>query len=215
LSSDVVEMEVKLIERYLARREGIVSEAQKKAEEIAGAATERAKKLVLEGQEDQRRITGTDVRAIRDRILGEAEQEGRRKLMEAREELIRRLFNELRNRLQAVADGTYEGVGYYPILLRLVRQAASAIGENQMVVALNRRDRQHVTRNLSDFQKEIQQLLNSEIEVLVDDEPIDCIGGAVVFDASKRKIYYNTFDSRIETARNTLAPEVARSLGVV
>lgn len=215
MSSDVVEMEVKLIERYLARREGIVSGAQKRAEEIISAATERAKKLVLEGQEDQRRITGTDVRAIRDRILGEAEQEGRRKLMEAREELIKRLFNELRSQLQAVADGTYEGIGYYPILLRLIKQAASALEVKQIVVALNRRDRQYVTRNISGFEKEIHQLLNSETNVVIDDEPIDCIGGAIVYDASRRKIYYNTFDSRIETARNTLAPEVAKSLGVV
>jgi len=208
-------MEARLIERYLAKRESILAQAQKKAEEIISEASDRARRLLSEGQEEQRRITGTDVRAIRDKILGQAQQEGRRELMQAREELIDRLFDEVKSRLQEVVNGENMEIDYHEVLLRLIAEAASVLGEEQIVISLNRRDREYISLNLTSFERALYRILGSEKRILIEDVPVDCIGGVVVSDTSKRKIYYNTFDSRIQTARNKLAAHVARSLGVI
>jgi len=215
MSSDILELEVKLIERVLEKREEIISEAEKKAREIINEARERRMKTITEGREDQRRITGSDLKAIRDKILGEAEREGRRKIMEMRHGEISRVFSEVENRLRAIAEGKDKSVDYHEILLKLISEAASAVGEKELLIAVNKKDRRYLKDELGETERHICKALGYNIKLTIEDEPVDCLGGVILYDHSKRKIFYNTLEARLEKARIEMGAEVARVLGVI
>jgi len=215
MSSKTVELEAQLIERILRRREEIISEAEKRAKEIIEEAREKVRKILVEGRETQLRLAGTDLKAVRDRILGEAEQEGRRKIMEARKEVISRVFNEVEDRLRAIAEGRDRSVNYLEVLLKLISEAASAVGERELVIAANERDMKYLTRELGGIEGAINKALGYDVKLTVEEEPIDCFGGVIVYDHPKRKIFYNTLDGRLLKARKGMEAEIAKVLGVI
>jgi len=215
MSSDIVNLEVKLIERFLEKREEIIAEAEKRAEEILNQARERRKKLLTEGRVDQMRATGTDLKAIKDKILGKAETEGRRKIMEMRGELISKVFDGAENRLRAIAEGRDKTVDYDEILLRLILEAASAIGEQELTIAVNERDKKILKKELKVLEKKMSKALGRDIKLIIGRKPIDSIGGAILYDNAKRKIFYNTLEAKLQKARSMMAAEVAKVLGVI
>ena len=215
MSSKTVELEAKLIERILGRREEIISEAEKRAKEIIDEARERVRKTLVEERETQLRLAGTDLKAVRDKILGESEQGGRRKLMEARKETISRVFSDVENRLRAIAEGRDKSVGYHEVLLKLISEAASAVGEMDLVIAMNKRDIEYLMKELGRIESAISKALGHEVKLTVEEEPIDCLGGVILYDRSKRKIFYNTLDGRLLKARKGREAEVAKVLGVI
>jgi vacuolar-type H+-ATPase subunit E/Vma4 len=215
MSSKTVELEANLIERVLRRREEIISEAEKRAKEIIEEARERVRKILVEGRETQLRLAGTDLKAVRDKILGEAEQEGRRKLMEARKEAISRVFSDVENRLRTIAEGRDKSVDYHKVLLKLISEAASAIGERELVIAMNKRDIEYLMKELGRIESAISKALGYEVRLTVEEEPINCLGGVILYDRSKRKIFYNTLDGRILKVRKGMEAEVAKVLGVI
>jgi len=215
MGSKTVELEAKLIERILGRRKEIISEAEKRAKEIIEDARERVKKILVEGRETQLRLAGTDLKAVRDKILGEAEQEGRRKLMEMRKEVISKVFSEAENRLRVIAEGKDKSVDYNEVLLKLISEAASAVGERDLVIAMNKRDIEYLMKELGRIESAISKALGHEVKLTVEEESINCLGGVTLYDRSKRKIFYNTLDGRLLKARKEMEAEVAKVLGVI
>jgi len=214
MSSKAVELEAKLIEKFVGKREEILSRAEMRAQEIIEEARERARRILNEAREAQMRITGTDLRAIKDKALGEAEQEGRRRLMEERERLISRVFETTEERLRAIAEGKEEHVDYQEMLLKLILEAASAIGEEELVIAANERDGEFLRQELRKVEETVSKALGHKVQLTVEEKPIECIGGVIVYDPPKRKIYYNTLEGRLLKVRSRMKAEVAKILGV-
>jgi len=215
MSSDIVELEVKLIERIMERRKEIISEAEKKANETINKARGKMREILTEGRETQLRIAGTRLRAVRYKILGEAESEGRRKVMAMRQEMISRVFDEVRNRLKAIAEGKDESLNYQDILVKLISEAASAVGDRKLIIAVNKRDRQFLQEELEKIELKISGILGYDVKLNIDDEPIDCLGGITLYDSLKKKVFYNTLDGRLQKARSGIAAEMATVLGVI
>ena len=215
MSSDIVELEVKLIERIMERRKEIISEAEKKANETINKARGKMREILTEGRETQHRIAGTRLRAVRYKILGEAESEGRRKVMAMRQEMISRVFDEVRNRLKAIAEGKDESLNYQDILVKLISEAASAVGDRKLIIAVNKRDRQFLQEELEKIELKISGILGYDVKLNIDDEPIDCLGGITLYDSLKKKVFYNTLDGRLQKARSGIAAEMATVLGVI
>lgn len=219
MSSRAIEQEARLIEKIVSRRKEILSEAERRAEEIIREAREQVNKILEEARETQRaqarRIIGTELRSTRDRVLGGAEQEGRRKLMEARGEVISRVFREVEDRLRAIAEGRDESVDYHEVLFKLILEAASAIGERELVIAVNKGDRGYLIGEMREIDEAVSKALGYEVRLIVEEEPIDCLGGAILYDRSKRKIFYNTLEGRLLRTRSEMEAEVAKILGVI
>lgn len=215
MSSKAVELEAKLIEKVVGKREEIISKAEKRAQEIIREARERARRIINEAREAQMRITGTDLRAIRDKILGEAEKEGRKRLMEERERVISGVFKAVEERLRAIVEGREEGVDYHEVLLKLILEAASAIDEEELVIAVNKRDGEFLRRKLREVEEAVSEALGHRVQLTIEEEPIESIGGVVVYDPPKRKIYYNTLEGRLLKVRSRMEAEVAKVLGVI
>jgi len=207
-----VEIEARLIERSMERRSALLGSAETKAENILKAAEEEARSIMEEGDHQILGIIGTELKAIRDRILGRANVEGKKMLVEVREQAISRAFDEAEKRLIRIAAGEDENVDYGDLLKRLIVEACSSIGGREFLVSANKED----TRRLKEDLGEVKELLNKtlgDIDLVVE-EPIECLGGAVVRNREGTKIFHNTLEGKLLKVRRRIEAEIAEVLGV-
>jgi V/A-type H+-transporting ATPase subunit E len=208
-----MEMEARLIDHVIGRRKKILEEAEEEAERIREQARREAERIREQAEKEVLRIIASELRAVRDRIVGEAELRGRRLLMEAREKAISSVFEEVRRRLEEIARGE-AGLDYGEILLSLIEEAASQIGGERFIVSANERDIRYLRQNLEEVEGKLSERIGG-VKITIADIPISCIGGVVVSDSERTKIYHNTLDGRLERVERRMRAEVAERLGVV
>ena len=212
MSSRQIEVEVSLIERVYQRRKEILAEAEREARRIRRAAEEEAKRIKGEAEKAAKLIIDRRLRAARERILGEAEMEGRRKLMEAREELVSRVFEEATKRIESLINDEGRRDEYLEILSKLIAEAVEKIGGSEFIVSANERDLELLKRNLGKIRR---SLPSRELKLTLSEEPIECLGGVVVESGDRLKVYNNTLDGRLLRVRRLLSAKVAERLGVI
>jgi len=212
MSSRQVEVEVSLIERVYQRRKEILAEAEREAKRIRRAAEEEAKRIKGEAEKAAKLIIDRRLRAARERILGEAEMEGRRKLMEAREEMVSRVFEEATKRIENLINDEERRDEYLEILSKLIAEAVERIGGSEFIISANERDLELLKRNLGKIRR---SLPSRELKLTLSEEPIECLGGVVVESGDRLKVYNNTLDGRLLRARRLLSAKVAERLGVI
>jgi len=212
MSSRQVEVEVSLIERVYQRRKEILAEAEREARRIRRAAEEEAKRIKGEAEKAAQLIIDRRLRAARERILGEAEMEGRRKLMEARGELVSRVFEEATKRIESLINDEERRNEYLEILSKLIAEAVERIGGSEFIISANERDLELLKRNLGKVRR---SLPSRELKLTLSEEPIECLGGVVVESGDRLKVYNNTLDGRLLRVRRLLSAKVAERLGVI
>ncbi len=212
MSSRQVEVEVSLIERVYQRRKEILAEAEREAKRIRRAAEEEAKRIKGEAEKAAKLIIDRRLRAARERILGEAEMEGRRKLMEAREEMVSRVFEEATKRIENLINDEERRDEYLEILSKLIAEAVERIGGSEFIISANERDLELLKRNLGKIRR---SLPSRELKLTLSEEPIECLGGVIVESGDRLKVYNNTLDGRLLRARRLLSAKVAERLGVI
>ena len=212
MSSRQMEVEVSLIERVYQRRKEILAEAEREARRIRRAAEEEAKRIKGEAEKAAKLIIDRRLRAARERILGEAEMEGRRKLMEAREELVSRVFEEATKRIESLINDEERRDEYLEILSKLIAEAVERIGGSEFIISANERDLKLLKRNLGKIRR---SLPSREVKLTLSEEPIECLGGVVVESGDRLKVYNNTLDGRLLRVRRLLSAKVAERLGVI
>lgn len=109
MSTEPVELEARLIEMVVGKRDEIIQSAEKKSKQTLDQAREKAKEILAEGREKRFKASGIDLRSISDRIVRKAEQEGRKRMMETREEVISSVFNNAETILKGIAEGRTNG----------------------------------------------------------------------------------------------------------
>jgi V/A-type H+-transporting ATPase subunit E len=214
MNQSTIEVEARLIERIVERRNALLESAKTKAENILKAAEEEARKIKEEGDQQILEIIGSELRAIRDRVLGRANVEGKRLLVEVREQAISQGFDEAEKRLIHIAAGEDESIDYWNILKKLIVEACSWIGGREFLVSANERDTKLFKRRAR--AQEVKELLNKtlgDIDLVVE-EPIECLGGAIVRNREGTKIFYNTLEGRLLRVRRRIEAEIAKVLGV-
>ncbi|RLI08672.1 hypothetical protein DRO24_00825 [Candidatus Bathyarchaeota archaeon] len=212
MSSRQVEVEVSLIERVYQRRKEILAEAEREAKRIRRAAEEEAKRIKGEAEKAAKLIIDRRLRAARERILGEAEMEGRRKLMEAREEMVSRVFEEATKRIENLINDEERRDEYLEILSKLIAEAVERIGGSEFIISANERDLELLKRNLGKIRR---SLPSRELKLTLSEEPIECLGGVIVESGDRLKVYNNTLDGRLLRVRRLLSAKVAERLGVI
>lgn len=214
MSSPSIELEAQLIERTVAKRNETLSRAEESAKKILQAAESECERIKAESEKQILSIVSSELRAVRDRIIGKANLEGRKTLMSAREEVLSSLYDEAKSRLEAIAEGRDTKIRYREVLKKLLIEAISAIGGEEFIVSVNKRDYAFLKENLTDVKEEIREHVGDVI-IKLDDKTIDAIGGVIVRNPEETKTYYNTLDARLLKARRKIESEVAKILGVI
>jgi len=213
MTQNTIEVEAKLIERIVERRKALLASAETKAEKILKAAEEEARRIMEEGDHQILAIIGSELNAIRDRVLGRASVEGKKMLVEIRDQAISGTIDEAEKRLIRIAAGENESINYWDLLKKLIIEACSGIGGREFLVSANERD----TRRLEDGSDEVKELLNKtlggDIDLIVE-APTKCLGGVVVRNREGTKIFHNTLEGKLLKVRRRIEAEIAEVLGV-
>ncbi len=202
-----IELEAGLIEKAVAERNTILSKAEARAERILENARQEEARIRNDTERHLRTIVGSELRAVHDRIVGRANLDGRKQVMEAKMELLDNVFRIAQDRLEAMANEG--GEDYQEVVKKLISEAAEAIGEDELIVSSNKADQGFLKKTLSGLSKELG------VSLKLDSKPVDTVGGVIVKNPKATKVYYNTLEGRLTKVRQSKASEVAEKLGVI
>jgi vacuolar-type H+-ATPase subunit E/Vma4 len=206
----MIGMDAELIEKTVEKRNRILADADKRVEEILKAAEAERARINAETDRQIMQLMGSELKTVRERILGQTELEGRKNLMTARAEALSKVYNSVEKKLMEIADGISKEHDYGVILNKLVVEGASAMGGNEFVVSANKRDMNYLRKNL----KKIGGALK-DATLRLDEKPSDILSGVVVKNPSGNKIYYNTLEGRLEKVKGVMEAKIAERLGVI
>lgn len=186
----------------------ILAQAVAEAKQIIGAARAEAERTIAEAREQASRQSEAALLDAEDNAkragvveIAAASLDCRRKLLQAREELIDRVFDKVKERLATIRNSDE----YWKILLDLIREGCRAIGKSNLIVETAAADREAAIRAVAAAATE-----NISIEVQANDE-IN-LGGCVVLDSDRRVIFDNTFEAILARHRARLRKQVAEAL---
>jgi vacuolar-type H+-ATPase subunit E/Vma4 len=214
MSAETLELETQLIERIIKKRNERMARAEERASKITKYAEEEVERIKEESEKQILSLVGSELRAVRDRIVGGAELEGRKMMMFSRQELLSQVFDESKKRLADVADGKDESTNYEEVLVKLIIETAAAIGGEEFILSANENDLAYLKKNLSKIKKQASDALGGG-DLKLDDEPIDVMGGVVMRNSDGTKTFHNTLEGRLVNVRSRIEAQVAKILGVI
>lgn len=214
MSANSMDLETQLIERIVERRNTVLERAKEKATTIIESAEQQVEKINTETEEQILTLVGSEIRAVRDRIIGRAELEGRKAVMTSRQELLSQVFETVEKRLIEIAEGKDQSVNYREILIKLIVEATSAIGGEEFLISANKRDLNYLKKNLSEIRKQVKDTIGGG-NLMLDDEPIDIYSGVVVRNSDGTKTFHNTLEGRLVNSRGRVEAQVGKILEVI
>lgn len=212
MSIPSIDLEAQLIERVVEKRSDILREADRRAEKIIEAAEEKVNKIKADSEKRIHELAGSELKAVRDRIIGTTELEGRKILMLTRQEILSNVFEMARKRILDIAEGK-EGE-YGEILKKIILETVSAIGGDEFVISANERDLAYLNENIGGLERELKKELDTGTLTL-DEDPVDIQGGVIVRNKDGTKTFYNSLEGRIENVRSKVEARVGEIVGVI
>lgn len=196
------QMENKLIDKTILQRNEILADAKDMAAKITEKAEAENKQIEAQTNQAIENIIGGELRAVHDRIVGGAQLQGRKEVMEARTVVIAKVFQKAVDDLKSIV----EGPDYNQYLVKLAIESVSTLNEDCIVYA-NEKDAKYLKSNM--------EQLALGVKVKVETSPVDIAGGVSVINLEGTKSIYNTVEARLKAAENRLTAEVAEKLGVI
>ena len=196
------QMENKLIDKTIAQRNKILETANTKAAEIEARTESELKRIKDQTNQAIENILGGEIRAVHDRIVGGAQLEGRKLVMEARTEVVAKVFDEAQDAIMKVIKGKE----YNDVLIKLASESITKLDEDCIVYA-NKEDAKYL--------KSVMEKLPVRHKVKIDESTEDILGGIRLVNMDGTKTIHNTLETRLKAARGKLTSEVAEKLGVI
>jgi len=196
------QMENKLIDKTIERRNNMLDKAKKEAAAIESRTEVELKRIKDQTNQAIENILGGEIRAVHDRIVGGAQLQGRKQVMEARTEIIANVFDEAQKAvMKIIASPEYKDV-----LVKITSESINKLNEDCIVYA-NKEDAKYL-------KSEMEQLPIGH-KVKIEESKEDILGGVTIVNMDGTKTIYNTLETRLKTARGRLTSEVAEKLGVI
>lgn len=196
------QMDNKLIDKTVEQRNQILAMAQERVDRITAAMEAEKKRIDDMTNQAIQNVIGGELRAVHDRIVGGAQLQGRKIIMEARTEAVAKVFEKAEEEVRNIV----EGPKYNEYLEKLTIESVSKLDEDCFVYA-NEADAAHLSS--------VMEKLAVGVKVKVEVSPVDIVGGVTVINLEGTKSIHNTLDSRLIDAKDRLIAEVAETLGVI
>lgn len=214
MSESSMELEAQLIERIVEQRKQLLKDAENEVEKIVESAVETVAKINSDSEVEILSLIGSDLNAAKDRIIGNAQLEGRKNLLLARQAILTGVFDEALERLRGISKRDDADFDKGEILIALIKEGAASVGGEEFIVSGNEADLKYLRKNLGNVSMALKQSIG-ESRVSLDSEPLDIGGGVVVRNSDGTKTYHNTFEGRLASVRARIESEIAESLGVL
>jgi len=214
MSESSMELEAQLIERIVEERKQLLKDADNEVEQVVKSAVETVAKINSDSEAEILSLIGSDLNAAKDRIIGNAQLEGRKNLLLARQAILTGVFDEALERLRGISKRDDADFDKGEILIALIKEAAAEVGGEEFIVSGNEADLEYLGKNLGNVSMALKQSIG-ESKVSLDPEPLDIGGGVVVRNSDGTKTYHNTFEGRLASVKARIESEIAENLGVL
>jgi vacuolar-type H+-ATPase subunit E/Vma4 len=185
--------------------ESLKVEIRKKAEEesthIIDTANEEGAGIINQAEEEAKHIIGNKIKE-NDKNLTEKEKielslariEGRRKILNVKSKYISDVFEEVEKRLRELPEKN--PTRYRDILVSYAVEAINNLNGKELFIKVNRHDQKRVNE-LTEKIKDRPKKSNKIVGLQISPEPINAIGGVIIYTGDKKQYYVNTFESRL------------------
>ncbi len=166
-----------------------------KAEEIIRDAEEKSRQIVENaraqaGREAEAFLAKAklDGEALRRSILSSKVRANRLRLLDEKNRIVRSILSTVEERLSSMG----QGLGFMDMLKKMVNEAVEAVGADQTIVRVGF-DRV----GAKDFGS-ISEGLPPGAKLVIEEKPIDELGGVIASDPQGRLTYNNSFRARLD-----------------
>jgi len=173
----------------------ILSDARVKTEDIIRDAEEKAAKMLEGAREKARKEADAllakarlDAEALRRSILSTKIRTNRLRLLEEKNRIVRSIVSAAEEKLSAIAQSP----SFMDTLKMMVGEAVAAIGTDQAVVRVGFEGAKEKDLNT------VGSSLPRGAKLVIEDNPIDELGGVVATDANGKVAYNNSFRARMD-----------------
>ena len=187
----------------------ILADAGLKGNETTREAEEKAKQIAEEGRLRARREAdeilakaNLEAEAIRRGVLSAKVRANRLRILKEKNEIVQKVLKTVENRLSNIT-GTAQ---FEPVAKRFVAEAVDAVGSDQPVVRVgfrgaSKKELDGIAKNLTKGSK-----------FVVEDDPIDELGGVIATDPAGKVTFKNSFRSRLERMDNRVLTLISSSV---
>lgn len=187
----------------------ILSDAKLKAAEIIRDAEDKATQILYEAraqaQKDADEIlskASLEAESIRRSILSSRIRANRLRVLDEKNKIVQNVLKSVEQKLSDIASTDQ----FQPTLKRFVTEAVDAIGMDDAVVRVgfHNADRKSL--------ESLGRTFPQRTRFVVDEKPIDDLGGVVASDAGGKMIFNNSFRARFERLDNQLLTTISSTI---
>jgi len=187
----------------------ILSDARLKSASILKEAEEKASKIVEEARARARREADeliarakVDAEALRRSILSTKVRANRLRILEEKNKIIQSVISSVEERLTTLGKSG----DFQDSLKMMVTEAATAVGSDQLVVrvgfpGVSKKDLDSIGNSLPKGAK-----------LVVEDNPIDQLGGVIASDPKGRVVFNNSFRARLDRMETQLLSMISSTI---
>jgi vacuolar-type H+-ATPase subunit E/Vma4 len=81
-----------------------------------------------------------------------------------------------------------------------------------LMIATNKTDHSHLSSKLSSIKQKLSKELNRKFDLEIVKDPHDYIGGVIVYNANRTKIYNNTIEGRLSELQGRMRGRISKDL---
>jgi len=190
MSESLEKLQTRILSDAKNKAEETIKDAQAKSQQILEDAKQRAQR------ESEEIIAKANVEAesIRRSILSSKVRVNRLRILDEKNRIVQDIIHGVEDRLSSISKSEQ----FEETAQRFVTEAMKAVDTDQPVVRIGFRDMSK--RNLDG----ISRVLPKGGKLVIDEKPIDDLGGVVATDPEGRVVFNNTFKSRLERLDNQL-----------
>jgi vacuolar-type H+-ATPase subunit E/Vma4 len=179
----------------------ILSDAKLKADETLKEAQAKAQQILEEARQRARRESeeiiakaNVEAESIRRSILSSKVRANRLRILDEKNRIVQDIIRGVEDQLSSIAKSNK----FEDTAQRFVTEAVKAVDSDQPIVRVGFKDA--TKRNLDGISRGIPK----GGKLVVDEKPIDDLGGVIATDPEGKVIFNNTFKSRLERLDNQL-----------
>ncbi len=190
MSESLEKLQNRILSDAKHKADETVKDAQAKAQQILEEARQRAHKE----SEEMIAKANVEAEAIRRSVLSSKVRVNRLRILDEKNRIVQDIIHTVEDQLSNIAKSEqFENTAQ-----RFVTEAVKAVDSDQPIVRIGFRDMSK--KNLDG----VSRVLPKGGKLVIDEKPIDELGGVVATDHEGKVVFNNTFKSRLERLDNQL-----------
>jgi len=190
MSESLEKLQNRILSDAKHKADETIKESQAKSRQILEEAKQRAQREF----EDITAKANVEAESIRRSILSSKVRVNRLRILEEKNRIVQDIIHSVEDRLSSISKSEQ----FEETAQRFVTEAVKAVDTDQPVVRIGFRDMSK--KNLDG----VSRVLPKGGKLVIDEKPIDELGGVVATDPEGKVVFNNTFKSRLERLDNQL-----------